>query len=370
MKIFYWNLRRIANDPTQDLLRKFVQDHHLDVLCIAEPFVSLDSIPSQFWMSMNLVEVSTNDWGAALSNLWMFCKPSLLHVINVVSRTDQQVTITVTLDSVQCVLTSVYARTTMEGQRRLWIDLASVKENFVSGGAEFTWARHRGVRGNVEERLDRCLANLPWLDSWDSFDCCTLPRLCSDHNPIMMTFSNAFGARQSLFRFRWMWLEHSDFQGFVKQCWDSVRMHDCPLRVDANLAALVALQNDISYSGGTDDVYAKECELQANLSESLRLQELFLKEKSRLSWISEGDLNTTFFHAMFRARRARSSITLLRDGNQVYQDPLTIQNHIVAYYTDLFANHADYCDTGLISRVIPSLITDDENMSLTSVPSS
>ncbi|KAL6211830.1 hypothetical protein ACLB2K_017053 [Fragaria x ananassa] len=57
MKIFYWNLRGLANDPTQDLLRKFVRDHHPDVLCIAEPFVSLDSIPSQFWLSMNLVEV-------------------------------------------------------------------------------------------------------------------------------------------------------------------------------------------------------------------------------------------------------------------------------------------------------------------------
>ncbi|KAL6178468.1 hypothetical protein ACLB2K_049986 [Fragaria x ananassa] len=117
-------------------------------------------------------------------------------------------------------------------------------------------------------------------------------------------------------------------------------------------------------------ILQKECELQANLSESLRLQELFLKEKSRLRWISEGDRNTTFFHAMCHARRARSSIILLRDGDQVYQDPLTIQNHIVTYYTDLFANHANYCDTGLISWVIPSLITDDENMSLTSVPSS
>ncbi|KAL6178469.1 hypothetical protein ACLB2K_049987 [Fragaria x ananassa] len=135
IKIFYWNLWGIANDPTQDLLRKFVRDHHFDVLCIAEPFVSLDSIPSQFWLSMNLVEVSTNDRGVALPTLWMFCKPSLLHAFNVVSRTVQQVTVTVTvtLDSVQCVLTSVYARTTMEGRRCLWIDLASVKENFVSG---------------------------------------------------------------------------------------------------------------------------------------------------------------------------------------------------------------------------------------------
>ncbi|KAL6210755.1 hypothetical protein ACLB2K_015987 [Fragaria x ananassa] len=168
----------------QDLLTKFVWDHHPDVLCIVEPFVSLDSIPSQFLMSMNLVELSTNDPDAALPNLWMFCKPSLLHAINVVSRTDQQVSITVTLDSVQCVLTFVYARTTMEGRQCLWIDLASVKENFVSGpwlvfgdfnagapvcrqsceefqamtdvcelihvatrGAEFTWVRRRGVTG-------------------------------------------------------------------------------------------------------------------------------------------------------------------------------------------------------------------------------
>ncbi|KAL6211828.1 hypothetical protein ACLB2K_017051 [Fragaria x ananassa] len=136
--------------------------------------------------------------------------------------------------------------------------------HFATRGAEFTWVRRSGVRGNVEERLDCCLANLPWLDNWDSFDCCTLPRLCSDHNPIMMTFSNVFGARQSLFRFRRMW------------------------RVDANLAALVALQNGISDSGGTDDNFVKEY----------------------------------------------------------------------------------YCDTGLISRVNPSLITDDENMSLTSIPSS
>ena len=31
--------------------------------------------------------------------------------------------------------------------------------------AEFTWVRRWGVRGNVEVRLDRCLASLSWLDS-------------------------------------------------------------------------------------------------------------------------------------------------------------------------------------------------------------
>lgn len=443
MKIFYWNLCGIANSPTQDILKKFVRDHHPDIICISEPFVSLDSIPSQFWTSMNLVAVCTNDRGAALPNLWVFCKLSLLHSVAVISRTDQQVSIGVVLDSVHCVLTSVYARTSMEGRRQLWIDIASIKENFVSGpwlvfgdfnailgahekkggapvcrrsceefqamtdicelvhvdtkGAEFTWVRRRGGRGNVEVRLDRCLASLSWLDCWDSFDCCTLPRLCSDHNPLLMSFSNTFGAHQSLFRFRRMWLEHGGFHGFVQQCWDSVQMHGCPLtnlqhklrilrkalrtwnwevfgnvhrRVENDLADLVSLQHDISVSGGSDADYAKECELQATLSESLRLQELFWKEKSRLRWLAEGDRNTRFFHTMCRARRSRSSITLLRDGDQVFQDPMAIQNHIVDYYTDLFANNVDYSDTGLIGRVIPSMVNDAENGSLTTIPSS
>ncbi|KAL6224830.1 hypothetical protein ACLB2K_003685 [Fragaria x ananassa] len=96
-------------------------------------------------------------------------------------------------------------------------------------GAQFTWARRKGVRGNVELRLDRCLANLDWLDAWDQFDCFTLPRLSSDHNPLIMSFSKDFGARHSLFRFRKMWVEHSDFNDFVKQCWGSVVTYGCPL---------------------------------------------------------------------------------------------------------------------------------------------
>lgn len=152
--------------------------------------------------------------------------------------------------------------------------------------------------------------------------------------------------------------------------WNWEVFGDVHRRVDTDLADLVSLQHDISISGGSDADYAKECELQANLSESLRLQELFWKEKSRLRWLSEGDRNTRFFHTICRARRTRSSITLLRDGNQVFQDPLAVQNHIVDYYTKLFTNHADYIDTGLIGRVIPSLVTDAENGSLTAIPSS
>ncbi|MGM2927280.1 hypothetical protein, partial [Bacillus cereus group sp. BC72] len=56
------------------------------------------------------------------------------------------------------------------------------------------------------------------------------------------------------------------------------------------------------------------------------------------------------------------------DGDQIYDDPISIQDHIVGYYTNLFARTNFSSDTGLISRVIPSLVTDEENDILTKVP--
>nr|XP_011470584.1 PREDICTED: uncharacterized protein LOC105353269 [Fragaria vesca subsp. vesca] len=385
--------------------------------------------------------VGANDRGSALPNLWVFCKTSLAPWIRVLSTSDQQVSLQVMFDSVNCFLTAVYARTTISGHRKLWEDITDFKGRFVTGPwlvfgdfnavlgahekkggaplcrrsceefqtmsdvcelihvdtkeAEFTWVRRRGFRGNVELRLDRSLANLNWMEEWDQFDCCTLPRTCSDHNPLLMSFSKFTGSRFSLFRFRKMWLEHKDFMSFVKGCWSSTTSFGCPYsvlqyklrtlrkslrtwnwevfgdvhrRVEFDLAALADIQNKIAASGGSDEEFEKETELQAILNESILHQEILWREKSRLRWLSEGDRNSSYFHALCKVRRNRSSITLLRDGDQVLQDPHYIQNHIVDYYKNLFTKHAEYEDSGLVSKVIHSMVTPEENTMLTSVP--
>ncbi|KAK9912297.1 hypothetical protein M0R45_036167 [Rubus argutus] len=98
-------------------------------------------------------------------------------------------------------------------------------------GTKFTWVHRQGIRGNVELRLNRRLADLEWLDTWDQFDCGSLPRICSDHNPLMMSFSKFSGARYSLFRFRKMWLDHKDFMEYVKNYWLSTSSFGCPLSI-------------------------------------------------------------------------------------------------------------------------------------------
>ncbi|KAL6189460.1 hypothetical protein ACLB2K_040849 [Fragaria x ananassa] len=222
-------------------------------------------------------------------------------------------------------------------------------------GAKFTWVRRRRLCGNVKLRLDRSLASLEWLDAWDQFDCFTLPRTCSDHHPIVMSFSKFSRPCQSLFRFRKMWLEHEQFKDFVYNYWSATNSPSCPLssiqhklrvlrkalciwnwevfgdvhrRVKEDLKALEDIQNEIASSGGSEDDFTKETELQANLNDSLRLQETFWSEKSRV-----------------------------------------IQTHIVDYYMDLFAKHVDYDDSGLVDSIIPSMVTEEENNFLTTIPS-
>ena len=116
MRVLYWNIRGIANVPSQDALKQFVRVHNPEVLCIAEPFVALTSIPLSFWRSLGMRFVGANDRGSALPNLWVFCKTSLAPWIRVWSTSDQQVSLQVMFDSVNCFLTAVYARTTISGR--------------------------------------------------------------------------------------------------------------------------------------------------------------------------------------------------------------------------------------------------------------
>lgn len=125
----------------------------------------------------------------------------------------------------------------------------------------------------------------------------------------------------------------------------------------------------IANSGGSDLTFAKEIELQANLNESMRVQESFLRDKSRQHWLSEGDRNSSFFHAMCRVRKAQFSISCLKNGSQVLGDPPSIERHILDYYMDLFSNHGDCEDTNLVYRVISPLVTDLDNDSLIALPS-
>ena len=50
-------------------------------------------------------------------------------------------------------------------------------------GPRFTW-----VRGSLSKRLDRVLSNKDWILKFDNYSVTNLPRVDSDHRPVLVRF--------------------------------------------------------------------------------------------------------------------------------------------------------------------------------------
>jgi endonuclease/exonuclease/phosphatase (EEP) superfamily protein YafD len=57
-------------------------------------------------------------------------------------------------------------------------------------GPKYTWSNGRSGRDFTRERLDRAVANNNWSMLFDVVEVNVLARSSSDHNPLLMSFSN------------------------------------------------------------------------------------------------------------------------------------------------------------------------------------
>ncbi|KAK9941698.1 hypothetical protein M0R45_007394 [Rubus argutus] len=115
MKILYWNARGIANGDMRRALKNLVSSHKPSIVCLSEPFILANSIPVSYWRSMRLSFVTTNDRGTHDPNLWLLCNDALM--LSVISKSAQQITFSYSIDGVHCVITTVYAKTSVVGRR-------------------------------------------------------------------------------------------------------------------------------------------------------------------------------------------------------------------------------------------------------------
>ncbi|CAN0829098.1 hypothetical protein LINGRAHAP2_LOCUS1046 [Linum grandiflorum] len=83
-------------------------------------------------------------------------------------------------------------------------------------GPKFTWRR-----GTLLERLDRAVINEDWLLRFPESVNRHLPRVKSDHRPILVCtdFDSTSNRLPCPFRFNAAWLSHEDFRRFLDREW-------------------------------------------------------------------------------------------------------------------------------------------------------
>lgn len=87
--------------------------------------------------------------------------------------------------------------------------------------SRYTWSNHRRRRkGLILKHLDRCHANEIWLQQYPNATVTHLPKVHSDHNPLLInTSTTIFRPTKKPFKLQSFWCSHPDFHNIVQQSW-------------------------------------------------------------------------------------------------------------------------------------------------------
>ncbi|OMO54692.1 reverse transcriptase [Corchorus capsularis] len=187
-----------------------------------------------------------------------------------------------------------------------------------------------------------------------------IPTTVSDHLFLYVRVSDhqelRYG-RQLSFRFENMWCSHAGIEEVIRSAWEDLggvdvvsKIHQCGEKLkqwDRNVFGNVKYKigwmkreydrryNEAQLGGLTKGL--QQC--QDELNELYKQEELMWRQKSKATWLRDGDRNTTYFHSVASARRNRNLIAGIKDVDGNWQtDMQVIEREIMDYFQTIFAS--------------------------------
>jgi len=222
----------------------------------------------------------------------------------------------------------------------------------------------------------------------------TLLKHQSYHFPLLFEFKTDQLKFASSFKFQSMWTQHTGCKELIENSWKE-NVVGCPMHIlSTKLKILKAklklwnkevfenvndyvenaetqlknIQHQIQTTGHTNSLQNLEKAAHAHLEDALKKQNLFWKDKARVNWHINGDINTKYFHRVTKIKNKTKLISHIRNNNEMITDPDLIAEHIVNYYKWLFSTNTVLQDSLLVDEVIPGLIDEPINTLLTKIP--
>jgi hypothetical protein len=193
-------------------------------------------------------------------------------------------------------------------------------------GRKFTWSSTRDI--STHTRIDRVLVSRDWDLAFPQFQLTPASSNVSDHCPMLL--SKMERKHYQGFRFEAHWLQHDDFMSIVSTAWekpvrsaDAIRVLHTKLcrtakalrkwnrglvrwaKMVSGIADEVIFSLDVAQEDR--ELSGEEKQLRSFLKSKLlgiaAIDRIKWRQRSRITWIREGDANTKLFHLRANGRR-------------------------------------------------------------------
>ncbi|GAU33856.1 hypothetical protein TSUD_66430 [Trifolium subterraneum] len=233
-----------------------------------------------------------------------------------------------------------------------------------------------------EERLDKAMTSASWLQLFPQVRLSNLLASHSDHSPILLQCKPIIRTHISYsFRFENSWLKEPDLEDVVVEGWGGRENLEVVDRVTrcANKLQRWGKRKRVRFKEEIDECVRRMNELRGNQDGevSLQYQELsekhatlliqeegYWKQRAKMHWLQEGDMNMRFFHMSATARSKKKKVTkLVADNGTEAHSQEELCEVAKSYFDNLFKPRDG--DHDPVLNLIHPRVTDDDNFFLT-----
>eukprot|EP00253_Pinus_taeda_P001699 PITA_01699 len=231
---------------------------------------------------------------------------------------------------------------------------------------EYTWTNNRIGENRISATLDRFLTHSSIMMDRRIIFSKILPKLTSDHKPILLCLKEEEDLGPLPFRFSPLYAEREGFFETVQTAWQKEVTGSPSFMWEQKLkkCKLAEIQFDLEKTEISSLDIDKEKYAQRNTYSYFRREEEYWQIKSRSLWLKAGDRNTAYFHRQYRAHLSRNHIAKFTTSNgQVCKGFDQIKDATRNHFQTLLSAERDGCEEDINDFLthIPNLVNADNN---------